>query len=96
MANNVQVQLSFIPGRLKKLREFANEHGWKASIGATKNAQAAMNIVNFILDLRHDPIYEKIITHERYNFLTLISNALYEYATRKGYVKKSNFHSKQI
>ena len=59
MAKPTHVLLSFIHGRLQKLLDFGREHHMQTSQGTLKNATIAMNIINFILDLRHDPVVDQ-------------------------------------
>ena len=56
--------------------------------GTLKNATICMKIIDFILDLRHDPIYNRILNHEGSTLFTLIIKALGEYAARHGYIRK--------
>lgn len=85
MAQSIKVLLSFIHGRLEKMRQIGREHGWRTSQGTLKNATIAMNIIEFILDLRYDPTYVQILDKEGGNLLNLIAKSLHQYAERHGY-----------
>ena len=88
MAKPTHVLLSFIHGRLQKLLDFGREHHMQTSQGTLKNATIAMNIINFILDLRHDPVVDQILTRERINLWTYIERIHTQYATQKGYLRE--------
>ena len=52
----------------------------QTSVGSLKNATIAMNIIKFTHDLRHDPVYNRILNHEGGNLHSLIESALHQYA----------------
>ena len=85
MPTPVHVQLSLIPEKLKKLRKLGREHTMQNSVGNVKNATAAMNIIEHIIEMRHNPTNQKIIDRERIPLLNLINKAMDEYADRHGY-----------
>lgn len=85
MAKPVHVLLSFIHGRLEKLRDLGREHDWTTSQGTLKNATIAMKIIDFFIDLRYDETYSKIIKREGIPLRTLISRSLTQYAASRGY-----------
>ena len=85
MAKPVYVLLSFIIRKLETLREFGSEHGWKTSQDTLKNSTIAMNILDFILRLRHDPVFNQIVKKEGILPLSLILRELNRYAAVKGY-----------
>lgn len=91
MAKPINVLLSFIHGRLEKMRQIGAEHHMTAANGALKNATIAMNFINFIIDLRHDDTISNIIEKEGVPLLPLIKRTLTQYAASKGYLsgKKS-------
>ena len=88
MAKNVAVLLSFIPGRLEKMRQIGKDHGWRTSTGNYKNATISGNIIDFIIDLRHDPVYSKIVEKEGIPILHLLKRSLHQYAAARGYLTK--------
>lgn len=91
MAKPINVLLSFIHGRLEKMRAIGAEHSMTTAQGTLKNATIVMNIVNFIIDLRHDDTINKIIEKEGVPLLPLIQRTLTQYAASKGYFTgKSN------
>ena len=83
MAQSIKVLLSFIHGRLQKILDFGREHHMQTSQGTLKNATIAMNIINFILDFRHDPVVSEILTKERINPWTYIERIHTQYAAKK-------------
>lgn len=82
MASPVNVLLSFIPGRFEELREFGREHKMHSKKGTLKNGTIARNMVDFILDMRHDPTIARIVEREHIPVLSLIEKAMSEYAKR--------------
>ena len=88
MPKQTEVKLSFLPYIIKKLIDFGREHRMETAQGTLKNATISRKIILFILDLRHDPINNRIITHEGGTLFTLILKALHEYAARHGYIRK--------
>ena len=79
-----QVQLSFIPGKIKKLLDFGQEHRMQTSQGTLKKSAIAMNIINFIIDLRHNAEVVRILHNEGGTFLDLIQRAMDQYVKRRG------------
>lgn len=85
MPKQTRVFLPFMPVRLAKLLDFGKENMWRTSRNTYKYATIAMNIVSFILDLRHDPVFNMIINKEGILPLSLILRELNRYAVKKGY-----------
>lgn len=83
MAKSISVLVTFAHGRLEKLRQIGREEGMHTSKGTLKNATIAMNIIKFVVDLRHDPTIQKIIEKEHMPILNLIKKAMSQYQERK-------------
>ena len=91
MAKSIPVLLSFENhSRLEKMRNIGKEHHMTTQSGELKNATIAMNIINFIIEKRHDPTYSQIIEREGIPILHLMDKALLQYAASKGYKIKKN------
>ena len=87
MAKTTQVQLSFIHGRVIKLRDFGRDHRMQTSQGTLKNATIAMNIIDFILDLYYDPLTIRFLQDVGGRFLEHLNAAWWQYLSSKGYSK---------
>lgn len=85
MAKPTYVQLSFKPNRIHRLIDFGKEHLWKTAQDTYKNSTIAMNIIDFILKLRNDPVFSQILRKERILPRSLILRELNRYAAVKGY-----------
>lgn len=64
----IRVNLSFIAGRLKRLRDFGREHRMQSTNGSLQDASICMKMITFLLDLRAN---EKVDKHLRENGGTL-------------------------
>ena len=84
MAKTVAVLLTFIPGRLEKMRELGREHHIISSTGILKNATICMSMINLLVDLRNDETVSKIITREGIPLMPLVKKAVSQYAASKG------------
>lgn len=56
-----RVNLSFIPGRLKRVRDFGREHRMHANNGSLQDASVCMQMIVFLLDLRADGDVDKYL-----------------------------------
>lgn len=88
MAIPIQVQLSFVYGKLRRLLDFGREHRMKNAQGNLKNSTVAMNIITYVLDKRSDPLVEHMLEHEHCTLFALIDKWQLEYATKHGYIQK--------
>lgn len=76
---SIKVQLSFIPKRLERMREFGKKQLWKKSGRELKNATVGMNIIEFVLDTSSDPDVQKYLNKHGGTFLDLVLRALKKY-----------------
>ena len=83
MPKPVQVQLSFIPSRHKKLLDLGREHRMQTSQGTLKSATIAMNLIDFLIELRHTPTIKSILDREGGTLLDLIKRAIHQYINSK-------------
>ena len=83
MPKPVQVQLSFIAGRHQKLLELGQEHRMQTSQGTLKSATITMNLVDYLIDLRHSPDIVEILNREGGTLLDLIRRALHQYKNER-------------
>ena len=85
MANPRYVKLSFLPHTINKLVDFGMQHMWKTARNTYKHSTIAMNIVQFMLDLRNNTVFNAIVQKEGILPLSLILRELNRYAVRQGY-----------
>lgn len=83
MAKPVQVQLSFIPSRHQKLLELGREHQMQTSQGTLKSATITMNLVDFLIDLRHSPEIAEILSKEGSTLLDLLRRSVHQYKNER-------------
>ena len=87
MAQSIKVLLSFIHGRLEKMRQIGREHGWRTSQGTLKNATIGTHIIDETIDMRFDPTFSQIIAKEGLPYFVLTRRLWTEYAAQKGYFR---------
>ena len=90
MAKSIEVKLSFIYGRIKKLLKFGDDHRIRTSSGAVKKGSVAKVIVDEMLDIHFDPVFSKIIEKEGIMTLDMTRKLWTDYAVLHGYMKKKN------
>ena len=83
MPKPVQVQLSFIQGRHQKLLDLGREHRMHTSQGTLKSATISMNLIDFLIDLRHNPEINENLDKEGGTLLDLIQRALHQYKNQR-------------
>lgn len=77
MAKPVQVQLSFIAGRHQKLIDLGRDHRMQTTQGTLNSATISMNLIDYLIDLRHTPEIEEALKREGGTLLDLIQRALH-------------------
>ena len=87
MAQSIKVLLSFIHGRLEKIRQIGREHGWRTSQDTLKNATIGTNIIDETIDMCFDPIFSQIIAKEGMPYFVLTRRLWTQYASQKGYFR---------
>ena len=80
-----KVLLSFIPGRVVKLRAYGAEHRMHTTQGGLKNGTICMKIINFMLDVRADADIQKFLKDNGGSFHDLVLRALKKYIAEKKY-----------
>ena len=71
-----RVNLSFIAGRLRRLRDFGREHRIRATNGSLQNASICMQMITFLLDLRADADVDKYLRENGGTLFDLILRAV--------------------
>ena len=78
-----KVELSFIPVRIQKLRDFGREHRMHSNKGSLKNATICMKIISFMFDLRADLDVKAYLNEHGGTLLDLILRAIKCYISEK-------------
>lgn len=71
-----RVNLSFIPGRLRRLRDFGSEHRMQETNGSLQNAPICMRMITFLLDLREHEDVDKYLRENGGTLFDLILRAV--------------------
>ena len=83
MPKPVQVQLSFIQGRHQKLLDLGGEYRMQTSQGTLKSAAISMNLIDFLIDLRHYSDITEILDREGGTLLDLIQRSVHQYKNQR-------------
>lgn len=71
-----RVNLSFIVGRLRRLRDFGEEHRMHETNGELQNASICMRIIMFLLNLRADANVDEYLRKNGGTLFDLIVRAV--------------------
>ena len=77
-----RVEISFIPGRIKRLLNFGREHDMRTSNGKLKPAPITASIVSFMLNLRADSEVDQYLETHGGTLQSLIRHALKKYISK--------------